>query len=95
MGIFDFLKPSKKKNPTNWREAMKQDGGYTIPNPKRIRALEEFKKLGIKKVKIRSSQDQRVCSDCKKHAGKTYTINQLPKLPICRNCRCYYEPVII
>ena len=56
--------------------------------------LNKAKKLGVKKVKIRTCQDARVCSACKKYANKTFSVNKAPKLPICWDCRCYYEPQI-
>ncbi len=56
--------------------------------------LNKAKKLGVKKVKIRTCQDSKVCNICKKHANKSYDINSAPQLPLCWECRCYYEPQI-
>jgi len=57
--------------------------------------LERAKRLDVKKVIIRSSEDARVCPVCRKHANKKYTIDKVPQLPLCWECRCYYEPQIL
>lgn len=56
--------------------------------------ITKFKELKIKEVKVRSCQDSRVCSTCQDHNGKVYKIYKSPKLPMCWECRCYYEAVI-
>lgn len=53
--------------------------------------LERGKRLGIKKVKIRTSEDGRVCKTCKTVSRRTYNIDDVPSLPLCWECRCYYE----
>lgn len=48
----------------------------------------------VKRVKIRTSEDGLVCPTCRKHANKTHSLEKAPVLPLCWECRCYYEPVI-
>lgn len=61
---------------------------------KAIKDLTKFRELGIKKVKIKSCKDQKTCSVCKKHDNKSYDLNSIPVLPLCWECRCYYEPQV-
>ena len=56
--------------------------------------LDQGKGVGVKKVKIRTCEDGRVCSACRKHSKKTYSLEKAPQLPLCWECRCYYELVI-
>ncbi|MDR1516444.1 MAG: hypothetical protein LBS45_12195 [Synergistaceae bacterium] len=50
--------------------------------------------LDIRYVIIRTAADSRVCPVCKKRNRKRYHINRIPMIPMCWECRCYYEPVI-
>ncbi len=56
--------------------------------------LKRAQDIGCKRVKIRTSEDARVCLAYRKHANKIYSISKAPKLPACLDCRCYYEPQI-
>jgi len=56
--------------------------------------LVKARKLRVKKVKIRTCEDVRVCDVCKKHANKIYNIDKAPQIPLCWECRCYYEPQV-
>lgn len=61
---------------------------------KRMDELNKFRDMSIKKVRIKTCEDGRTCSECKKHKNRVYTLNNLPLLPLCWECRCYYEPQI-
>jgi len=56
--------------------------------------LDKGRMVDVKKVKIRTCEDGRVCPACRKHSKKTYNLEKAPKLPLCWECRCYYELVI-
>jgi len=75
------------KDPTKYlAEAAKQD-------------LFGYKALGIRRVKVYTTNDNEVCENCRKMSNKTYDIDQAIKdLPIPNNCkgndfcRCWYSP---
>jgi len=55
--------------------------------------IEEYKQSGIKRVEISCSNDERVCTECRKIAGKKYVLSALPEIPnpkcTCTDgCRC-------
>lgn len=54
--------------------------------------LEAFKKMGIKRVRWFTQDDERRCPECRALHGKIFTIDRIPPKPH-RNCRCYVEPV--
>lgn len=56
--------------------------------------LQRAKALGVKRVRIRTSEDQRVCQTCRSMDRQIYPIHKVPRLPGCWDCRCYYEPII-
>ena len=50
--------------------------------------------LGIKRVRISTCQDERVCRACRKLEGKVFKIRRRMPLPACSQCRCGYSPLI-
>jgi hypothetical protein len=62
------------------------------------RNLQQYKRLGVKKVEIYPAFDDKMCPHCKAAAG-VYPIDKVPSLPIqdCSNpkgCRCTYISVV-
>jgi hypothetical protein len=62
------------------------------------RALQQYKRLAVKKVEIYPAFDDKMCPQCKAAAG-VYPVDKVPSLPIqdCSNpkgCRCTYIPVV-
>lgn len=57
--------------------------------------IEVYRKNEIEEVRLITTLDNKVCSDCSSQHGKIYNIKDvdglLPKHP---NCRCFFEPVI-
>lgn len=60
--------------------------------------LREYKKLGIKYVKIEYCNDDRDCPAVKRYCNKKFELRQVPSLPLpeCTAdlCRCIYSPII-
>jgi SPP1 gp7 family putative phage head morphogenesis protein len=60
-------------------------------------SLQEFKAAGVKKYKVDTTGDARVCSACKAHDGKEYAVKAaVPGKnapPFCDKCRCVILPV--
>lgn len=54
--------------------------------------LRAYKRLGYKRVRWFTQEDERRCPECAARHGKIYSINKVPPKPH-RNCRCYIEPV--
>ena len=59
--------------------------------------IAQYKKYGIKSVEILSARDS--CDECKKFAGKRYSLNNVPELPHekCTHeygCRCTTIPIV-
>ena len=63
-----------------------------------IYELREYKKLGIKYVKIECCNDDRDCPAVKKYCNKEFELSQVPELPLpeCTAdlCRCIYSAII-
>ena len=57
-----------------------------------LRNLEDFKSMGVKKYRVSTCGDQKVCPTCKKHDDKVYKVNDAiigkNAPPFCDNCRC-------
>lgn len=56
--------------------------------------LEKYNEQGYRFASIRSAKDERVCEVCKSHDDILYEIDEIPQLPLCWECRCYYSPVV-
>ena len=54
--------------------------------------MEAYMSRGIKKVKWKTEEDARVCSECGERNGKIYPINSVPDKPHPR-CRCHLLPI--
>ena len=59
--------------------------------------LRSFQQTRIKKVRVLTSQDERVCQHCQPLEGEIFGVKTaLKKMPIppehCPNCRCIYTP---
>lgn len=90
-----------KKHPKGISELL-SDNGYVSPHLERViylstyvstlQSLSEFSSIGVKKYKVSSCGDSRVCSKCAKHNGKKYSIDKAvigkTAPPFCDNCRC-------
>jgi hypothetical protein len=64
--------------------------GFAIDRARARAELSNYKRLGIKRVKI----DSMGCRECgKSESGKTYTIGRAPVLPLTWNCGCMYSAV--
>jgi len=59
-----------------------------------ISDLDRARELNLREVKIKTSEDSRICFNCEKHANKIYKIEEVPELPLYWGCRCYYEPQV-
>jgi hypothetical protein len=60
--------------------------------------LNEYKKIGVKKVKILTCHDGATCDSCIKYSGKKYSVESVIELPNpnCTSdegCRCTYRPL--
>ena len=55
--------------------------------------LDGYKEAGVKKIRWVTERDDRVCDECRKRDGKTYTIDKIPPRPHYR-CRCTWTPVL-
>lgn len=53
--------------------------------------LQGYKDSGVDRVRWITEQDGRVCIDCRKRHGKTYSIDNVPVKPHIR-CRCWLVP---
>ncbi len=51
--------------------------------------IADYKRSGVKKVRILNANDPFVCDECKKLAGKDYGLNQAPNLPY-EKCTCEF-----
>lgn len=62
-----------------------------------MQSLQEFKEVNIKKFKVSSCGDEKVCSICSKQNGKIHMVSNacigknVP--PFCQQCRCIIHPV--
>ena len=54
--------------------------------------LKAYKDMGVKKVRWKTEEDNRVCKTCKDRNNKIYPISKLPSKPH-YNCRCWFEAV--
>jgi hypothetical protein len=61
--------------------------GFTINRARSIAELNNYKRLGYKKLRI----DAAACQECKRsRTGKVYNIAEAPLLPLNWNCGCIY-----
>lgn len=61
--------------------------------------MKEYKKTGIKTVKVSGANDGATCSECRKINGKRYRLANTPELPYAKcteegGCRCMVLPCI-
>lgn len=54
--------------------------------------LKAYKDAGVKKVRWKTEEDDKVCSHCEPRDGKVYDIDKVPPKPHV-GCRCYLIPV--
>jgi uncharacterized membrane protein YeaQ/YmgE (transglycosylase-associated protein family) len=54
--------------------------------------LDFFRTEGVRYVEITTANDSEVCQACNLVANRSYEIDAAPRLPICENCRCEYDP---
>ena len=90
-----------KKHPKSVSQLLLENG-YSPPSMERIiylgtyvstlQSLSEFASLGIKKYKISSCGDSKVCTKCKQHDGKRHLVSKAiigkNAPPLCEKCRC-------
>ena len=90
-----------KKHPKNISQLL-SDNGYSLPSLERIMylstyittltSLAEFVSIGVKKYKISSCGDTKVCKECTKHSGKKHFVDKAvigkTAPPFCEKCRC-------
>lgn len=90
-----------KKHPKSISQLL-SDNGYSLPSLERIlylstytstlKSLAEFTSAGVKKYKISSCGDSKVCVKCAKHDGKIHFVNKAvmgkTAPPFCEKCRC-------
>lgn len=55
--------------------------------------INNYKRMGIKKVRRCAVLDARTCDICASEDGTVYFINEAPNLPEHIRCRCYWEKV--
>lgn len=55
--------------------------------------INNYKRMGIKKVRRCAVLDARTCDVCASEDGTVYFINEAPNLPEHIRCRCYWEKV--
>lgn len=92
--IYDLLNSKRKRGTCTDKQVAEV---YIRHESEKIRSAldkKRFKEIGVTHVIIRTSEDQRVCPICKKHSNKKYRIDDAPEIPMCWDCRCYYEAVI-
>lgn len=92
--IYDLLNSRRKRGACTDKQVAEV---YIRHEAEKIQSAvdkKRFKEMGVTHVIIRTSEDQRVCSVCKKHSKKKYRIDDAPEIPMCWDCRCYYEAVI-
>ncbi len=51
--------------------------------------IAEYKRIGVKKIRILTCNDTTVCDVCQKLASKTYKISEIPELPY-EKCTCEF-----
>jgi hypothetical protein len=51
--------------------------------------LADYKRIGVKKVKILTCNDSYVCDACQKLANRNYRLNEVPKMPY-EKCTCEF-----
>lgn len=94
--FIEYFDPKSFKTiePKDTLEFMRLDAFYRVS---RKNDLLNYKKLGIKKVKIDAIADVRTCNNIKR-LKKIYNIDEVPELPLpgCDSsyCRCTYQPII-
>ena len=93
--IYDILNSRRKRGKCTDKQVAAVYIRHEISKLQALRELENAKELGVRYIYIRTARDgDRVCQACRVHEGKRYPINMVPVLPLCWECRCYYEPVI-
>ena len=89
--MYEESKKEKAKNPpdnstTPKRTRSEQTREFTLRN------LAEYNNIGVKKYRVSTCGDQRVCHECKKHDNKVYKVKDavigVNAPPFCDNCRC-------
>lgn len=54
-----------------------------------LREIADYKRRGIKRLRILNANDPLVCDECKKLADKTYRLDEIPSLPY-EKCTCEF-----
>ncbi|MDO4754513.1 MAG: hypothetical protein Q4A41_05855 [Bacillota bacterium] len=83
-----MLAKAIKKSKMLW---LKQSGQYAIDIEDEA-IIEVWKRMGIKKVRWNTRQDERVCQECKRRDQKIYDINKVPIKPHYGD-RCWFTPI--
>lgn len=90
-----------KKHPKSILQLL-SDSGYSVPPLDRViylstyvstlRSLADFASTGIKKYKVNSCGDSKVCEKCAKQDGKKHFVDKAiigkTAPPFCEKCRC-------
>ncbi len=62
-----------------------------------LQSIQEFKECNIKKFKVSSCKDERVCSICSEQDGKVHLVSDVcigqNAPPFCKKCRCNIRPI--
>lgn len=66
--------------------------GHELDRVTDAATLKAFKDAGVKKVRWRTEEDDKVCETCGPRDGKVYDIDKIPPKPHV-NCRCWIESV--
>lgn len=92
--IYDILNSRRKRGTCTEKQVASVYIRHEEEKLRTVSDMKKFKKMRITHVVIRTAEDQRVCPICQKHSKKKYRIDEAPVIPMCWECRCYYEPVI-
>lgn len=95
-GLIKYMTEHNTKTRRNYnlKEITRTYISYYITKATSKAQLEQYKELNIKRVKIKTCKDQRVCDKCKKHDDVSYLVSKVAVLPLCWGCRCIYRPEI-
>ena len=80
-----------------WRKRIEGRNSASVEKEAIRCELRSFQQTRIKKVRVLTSQDERVCQHCQPLEGEIFGVKTaLKKMPIppehCPNCRCIYTP---
>lgn len=92
--LINYMENNPRKKKYNLKDIAETYIRYYTTKAKSKSQLQQFSELGIKKVKIKTCRDQRVCIKCKKQEDVNHLVSKAPLLPLCWGCRCFYRPII-